>query len=144
MASPRRCPSAGANWSCPDATRFRPRARATIPLQQAIVVPSGGFQLFEFELEELPGRVSIDLQPKVPFDLFVNGKAAATDVDGMAEIAAGTQQLRIETERYLPVEQSVNVLGKGQAQQIGFVLKPAWANARIASEPCGRDAAGGW
>ena len=107
------------------------------PLQQAIVVPSGGFQLFEFKLEELPGRVSIDLQPEVPFDLFVNGKAAATDVDGMAEIAAGTQQLRIETERYLPVEQSVNVLGKGQSQQIGFVLKPAWANARIASEPAG-------
>jgi len=107
------------------------------PLQQAIVVPSGGFQLFEFKLEELPGRVSIGLQPEVPFDLFVNGKAAATDVDGMAEIAAGTQHLRIETERYLPVEQSVNVLGKGQSQKIGFVLKPAWANARIASDPAG-------
>lgn len=107
------------------------------PLQQAIEIPSGGFQLFEFQLEELPGLVSIALQPDVPFRLFVNDVALAIDADRPAEIAAGTQRLRIETERHQPVEASLNVIGRGEAQQVNYVLQPAWADVRIDSEPKG-------
>jgi len=107
------------------------------PLQQPIVVPSGGFQVFEFQLEELPGQVSISLQPDVSFRLFVNDVALAIGARGPAEIAAGAQRLRIETDRYLPVEATLEVLGKGQAQQVNYVLQPAWANVRVDSQPKG-------
>jgi formylglycine-generating enzyme required for sulfatase activity len=107
------------------------------PLQQTIEVPAGGFQLFELQLEELPGRVSIELQPDVPFSLFVNDAAVATDDNKLAEIPGGTQRLRIETERYLPVEETLAVAGLGQAQRVAHLLQPAWASVHIDSKPAG-------
>jgi formylglycine-generating enzyme required for sulfatase activity len=107
------------------------------PLQEAVEVPSAGFQLLEFQLEELPGQVSIELQPDVAFKLFVNDVALPVDAGRPAEIGAGAQRLRIETERYLPMEATLNVLGKGQAQQVNYVLQPAWADVHIDSAPRG-------
>jgi len=107
------------------------------PLQQTIEVPAGGFRLFELQLEELPGRVSFELQPDVPFKLFVNDAAVATDSNRLVGIPGGTHHLRIETERYLPVEETLAVAGKGEEQRVAHVLQPAWANIRIDSEPPG-------
>ncbi|NNJ93532.1 MAG: SUMF1/EgtB/PvdO family nonheme iron enzyme [Halobacteria archaeon] len=107
------------------------------PLQATIVVPAGGFQLFELQLEELPGRVSIELQPDVPFRLFIDDAEVATDANRLAEIPGGDHRLRIETARYLPVEEMLAVAGKGQAQRVTHVLQPAWARARIDSQPPG-------
>ena len=106
-------------------------------LEQVIDVASGGFQLFELQLEELPGRVTITLQPDVPFRLFVNDAAVATDAGNLAGIPGGTHRLRIETDRYLPVEETLAVAGKGAAQQVTHVLQPAWANVHIDSRPAG-------
>jgi formylglycine-generating enzyme required for sulfatase activity len=107
------------------------------PLQQVIDVPAGGFQVFELQLEELPGRVGIELQPGVAFQLFVDARAVVTGSDNIAEISGGTHTLRIETQRYLPVEQQLDVAGMGQAQQLAIALQPAWARARIDSQPPG-------
>ena len=130
-------PFGGRHLMLPGRYMLTARSPGYFPLQQAIVVPSGGLQEFEFGLEELPGRIEIALQPDVPFELFVNGKAVAADADGVAEIAAGSQRLRIETQRYLPVEQTLEVAGKGEAQQFSHVLQPAWANVHVTSEPAG-------
>ena len=107
------------------------------PLQQEIDVPAGGFQVFELQLEELPGRVGLKLQPEVPFQLFVDAMAVATGSNNIAEITGGTHRLRIETQRYLPVEQLLDVAGKGQAQQLAIALQPAWARVSIDSQPPG-------
>jgi formylglycine-generating enzyme required for sulfatase activity len=107
------------------------------PLQQTIEVPAGGFQVYELQLEELPGRVSIELQPDVPFRLFVNETQVVTDAGNIAGIPGGTFQLRIETDRYMPVEETLVVAGKGEAQRLVRVLQPAWARVRIDSQPQG-------
>jgi len=107
------------------------------PLQQTIEVLAGGFQEFELQFEELPGRVSFDLQPEVLFELFVNDEAVATDGNRLAEIPGGTHRVRIETERYLPVEEQLSVAGKGEAQRVQVSLQPAWASVRIDSQPAG-------
>ena len=109
------------------------------PLHESVLVASEGLQTFEFELRELPGRVDIDLEPDVPFKLSVNGEALPVDTGETVEIPAGKQRLRIETERYLPVETVLDVVGKGQSQRFVHVLQPAWANVRIASEPAGAE-----
>jgi len=107
------------------------------PLQQTIEVPSGGLQLYELQLEELPGRVSIELQPDVPFRLFVNEAQLPTDAGNIAGIPGGTYRLRIETDRYLPVEETLVVAGKGEAQRLARVLQPGWASVRIDTQPPG-------
>jgi formylglycine-generating enzyme required for sulfatase activity len=107
------------------------------PLQQTIEVPAGGFRLYELQLEELPGQVSIELQPDVPFRLFINDTQVATDAGNLAMIPGGTYRLRIETDRYLPVVETFVVAGKGEAQRFAGILQPAWASVKIDSQPAG-------
>jgi formylglycine-generating enzyme required for sulfatase activity len=83
----------------------------------------GGLQEFRLQLEELPGRVRIELQPQVPFRAFVD-----------AELAS---ELRIETDRYLPVEADVEIAGKGQEQHLAYTLQPGWIDVKIISQPEG-------
>jgi formylglycine-generating enzyme required for sulfatase activity len=106
-------------------------------LQERILVPSGGFQVFDLQMRELPGRVFIELQPAVPFSLWVNDEEVETHAGEPAEIAAGVQRLRIETERHLPVEATFEVAGKGQEQRVGYLLQPAWSLVHLATEPSG-------
>jgi len=106
-------------------------------LEQTIEVAAGGFQQFRLQLDELPGRVGFKLQPEVPFNLFVNDVEVATDADRFAEIPAGTHRLRIETARYLSIEETLSVAGKGQEQLLSYRLQPAWANVHLDSLPAG-------
>ncbi|MGB5468392.1 MAG: PEGA domain-containing protein, partial [Sedimenticolaceae bacterium] len=107
------------------------------PLRQTIEVGGDGYPLFELALEELPGQVSIELQPAVPFRLLVDGVPVPTEGVDLVEIPGGDHRLRIETARFLPIEDALTVAGKGQVQQVSHVLQPAWARVRIASEPPG-------
>ena len=138
---PRRCPIGERLLVLPGRYTVTAQRAGYRPLAQTIEVAAGGFRLFELQLEELPGRVSIALQPDVPFRLFVDDVALATDSSGLAEIPGGTRRLRIETDRYLPVEETLAVAGKGQAQQLAYVLQPAWASVRIDSLPAGASVA---
>lgn len=107
------------------------------PLHQTIDVTRGGKQAFGFALEELPGQVTIDLQPAVPFTLRIDGVEVETKGGGPVAIPGGMRGLRIETERYLPIEEDLEVTGKGQAQRFARMLQPAWAMVHIDSEPPG-------
>ena len=106
-------------------------------LQAVIDVERGGLQVFALELEELPGRVSFQLQPEVEYRVFVDDVLLPTAADGVTGIAGGSRQLRIETDRYLPVNAQVDITGHGQAQPLAYELQPGWANVSLGSEPAG-------
>ena len=107
------------------------------PLQETIDVAMGGLQEFNLQLAELPGRVRFQLQPQVPFSVFVGDTPAPADADGVVEISSGRHQLRIETQRYLPVIEQLDIEGLGQAQTFSYVLRPGWADVTIRSVPAG-------
>jgi formylglycine-generating enzyme required for sulfatase activity len=109
------------------------------PLQQRIEVPLGGFTEFDFEMQALPGRVAIAVDPDVPFQLFVDDVQQETDSAGVALIDRGRHRLRLETARYLAETRDVDILGLDQSQQLAFTLKPGWAELNIASEPAGAE-----
>ena len=106
-------------------------------LEQELDVTAGGFREYRFQLQELPGRVTVQVRPRVPFELFVDDQAVPVDGNGVADIARGTHRLRIQTDRYLPAQQELAVAGLGQAQQVAFALQPAWALVQIRSRPVG-------
>jgi len=106
-------------------------------LQKPLEVVMGGFQEFSFQMEELPGRVSVQLDPAVPFRLFVDDEPLATSAGGVAEVDRGVYRLRVETERYLPEESQLDVAGLGKAQMLSLSLRPAWADVQISSQPTG-------
>ncbi|MGB7932227.1 MAG: PEGA domain-containing protein [Gammaproteobacteria bacterium] len=107
------------------------------PLEERIRIQDHGFQAFDFRLQSLPGRVRIVLEPDVPFRLFAGDDVVTPAADGVAELAKGTAQLRVETERYLPESREVEIAGRGQAQTVAFTLRPAWAGVHIGSRPAG-------
>jgi formylglycine-generating enzyme required for sulfatase activity len=108
-------------------------------LQTAIDVRRGGLQSFSFELQELPGRVRLLLEPAVDYRVFVDGEPVTTNAQGFTDMPAGSHQLRIETGRYLPVSAQVEIAGRGQAQEFAYRLEPGWAEVRIGSEPQGAE-----
>jgi formylglycine-generating enzyme required for sulfatase activity len=106
-------------------------------LQHSVDIPLGGFREFSFQLQALPGRVSIAVDPDVPFELFVDEVQQETDDDGVALIDRGRHRVRVETARYLPETREVDIIGLDRPQELAFSLKPGWANLSIASEPSG-------
>jgi formylglycine-generating enzyme required for sulfatase activity len=107
------------------------------PLQADIVVQRGDLQHFDMQLEELPGQVRIQLNPVVDHRVSIAGETLPTDTNGVTGIPGGRHTLLIETERYLPVTAEVEIIGRGQSQQLEFTLQPGWADVRIDSEPAG-------
>jgi formylglycine-generating enzyme required for sulfatase activity len=107
------------------------------PLQQAIVINMGEFQDFQLQLEPLPGRVKIELDPPVDYEVFAGEVAFATDPEGITAIPRGKHQLRIETGRYLPVTAEVDIAGLGEEQQISYQLQPGWASVQLVTQPAG-------
>ena len=107
------------------------------PLEETIVVSRGGFQEFAFQLQELPGRVTLEVSPDVPYKLFVDEQEVAVAPSGIAGIDRGMRRLRITTERYLPAELSLEVEGFGRPQSAEIVLQPGWADIVLSSEPAG-------
>jgi formylglycine-generating enzyme required for sulfatase activity len=106
-------------------------------LQERIDVPLGGFRKYHFDLQALPGRVTIQVDPEVAFRLFVDDTERDTDSAGVALIEKGSHRLRVETERYLPESQQVEIAGLDQAQSLVFRLQPGWADVTVVSEPPG-------
>ena len=109
------------------------------PLEQRIEVASNGFQSFSFELEELPGRVKIIADPDVPVRVLVGEVETETDADNIISVERGTQQLRIETDRYLAETLEFEVAGFGELQELNISLQPAWANVQLESIPAGAE-----
>jgi formylglycine-generating enzyme required for sulfatase activity len=109
------------------------------PLEESFEVGSDGFQAFNFELEELPGRVKIIVDPVVPIRVSVGEAGAVVDSENIASIERGRQQLRIETDRYLAEERELEIEGFGELQEIRISLQPAWANVQLDSEPQGAE-----
>ncbi len=109
------------------------------PLEQTIEVTGDGFQAFDYELQELPGRVRITLDPDVPFRIMVDAVEALVDAAGIAEIDRGRQRLRIETARYLPEVRELEIAGRGVLQELAITLQPAWASVQLDSNPPGAE-----
>jgi formylglycine-generating enzyme required for sulfatase activity len=107
------------------------------PLHETVTVNRGGLQEFRLQLEALPGRVSIRLEPPVAYRVFVDGAGVATGTDAVTEIPGGNHLLHIETDRYLPVTERVDIAGLGQAQQLAYRLQPGWASVQLNSQPAG-------
>lgn len=108
-----------------------------VPLEQEIEVSSGGFQSFDFEMQELPGRLQLLVEPVVPLRVSVGDIEASVDADNIVLLERGLQVLTIETDRYLAETLELDISGFGALQEHRLTLRPAWAVVQLESEPAG-------
>lgn len=109
------------------------------PLHAELEISGDGFQEYAYRLQELPGRIRITVDPPVPFRVRVEGAVLEPDASGVIELDRGRRRLRIETGRYLPLLQELEVAGFGREQTLALTLQPAWAEVRIDSRPPGAE-----
>ena len=109
-------------------------------LEQKVDVDFGERVDVEAHLLELPGAVELVLTPSPAnrsVRVLVGGEVQQRAEDGRWLIARGRPTLRIESERYLPLETDLDVEGFGRTQTLAVTLEPAWANVHFESHPTG-------
>ena len=107
------------------------------PLSEQIIVENGGDKKITFSLEKLPGRVDIVSRPVDGAAVYVDDNPIGTTPLSGVELAAGSHLLRVEKERYLPLEQPLGVTGAGVLQSVVVDLQPGWGTVSLRSDPVG-------
>lgn len=107
---------------------YQPRS-LTYPVSDA------GTQYLDVPLDPLPGHLTVTTN--VPARVLLDGRPLGNGGQRLTPIAAGAHQLRVEAERYLPVEQELLIEGRDRHQTLELTLQPAWAEVEIDSEPAG-------
>lgn len=105
------------------------------PFSEQVDIHMDGTTTLNFTLTELPGQLQVSSNPVTEFKLLIDEAEPGFDKNGRAQISRGPHQLRVLTERHLPHEQQIEILGYGQVQPLLIDLQPAWANISISSKP---------
>lgn len=111
------------------------------PLQKVLTVSSEPVQKFTVELQKLPGKLRFIFADRViDAVIYIGENAVLKDMNGIAEVAAGEYDLRIEAPRFQSWSGSVAVTGMGIAQDIPVDMKPDWADVTISTSPVNAEA----
>ena len=108
-------------------------------LDDEIEVSSGARAEFEFELQELPGRLQFSTLPETSGEVWIDGRLVGELPTADIKLAKGSYELRIRTPRFLEYITNVEVLGQDRLQQISAELVPNWADIALQTEPPGAE-----
>jgi len=104
------------------------------PLDSSITVTEQSLQTFNFNLQPLPGTLSVRSELdniKVTIDDHKN-----VIVPGSIEgLNRGPHQFTFSKYRYFPKTQQIDIVGLGETQEISLSLEPAWGEMTFNSQP---------
>ncbi|MEE8339120.1 MAG: PEGA domain-containing protein, partial [Xanthomonadales bacterium] len=106
------------------------------PLYSTVTVTDEDTQIVQLVLRPLPGRLGVNSQPSGA-KVLIDGELIGETPLSAVPVEAGEHSLRIQAERYLPLEQTLLVTGRNIQQHLKFVLEPAWAEITVDSLPQG-------
>ncbi|MFT5484640.1 MAG: hypothetical protein ACI9GW_003308, partial [Halieaceae bacterium] len=96
------------------------------PLEVVDAVSDQDSQTFVHAMEKLPGLLSINSSPEGA-RLSIDGEARGVLPTIDLAVTAGTRNLSVAAERYLPWRDTVDILGMQTRQSLEVSLDPAWA-----------------
>jgi formylglycine-generating enzyme required for sulfatase activity len=113
-------------------------------LEQPFEVGADKSQTLQFQMQRLPGRISLQAhQSGIPTTL-ING--ARVIIDGLEvgitpisnlEVKAGQRVLEIQMDNYQDIKTEVQITGCPEEQSFDFALVPGWSDVFISSIPEG-------
>lgn len=113
------------------------KAAGYYPLQQSLVVGEPQNQDFQFTLQRLPGHLTVNTEPAITAEIWIDDQKLGQSGQVIEAITAGQHQLRVDAPRYRVHEQTINVEGKDTHQQLSVNLEPAWADVVLTTAPAG-------
>jgi len=115
------------------------KAEGYYPLQQPLPVGEAQNQNFQYTLQRLPGHLTVDTEPAVTADIWIDDQKLGQSGQEIEAIAAGQHQLRVDAPRYRVHEQAIHIEGKDTHQRLMVSLEPAWANVSLSTAPPGAE-----
>lgn len=106
------------------------------PLNTSVSIERGRYRDLVYELNKLPGRVSIYSQPEVA-EIRVDEKYMGSTPLLQKKIPAGQHRLTVSKKRYQDAVLKLEVEGLDREQVIRVELAPDWAPVTFRSEPVG-------
>ncbi len=113
-------------------------------LQQPFEVGTDKSQTLRFQMERLPGRISLQAHQAGDPTAFVNGARVIIDGSEVGitpvsdlEVKAGQRILEIQMDNYQDIKTEVQIAGCPEEQSFDFALVPGWSDVFISSIPEG-------
>ena len=94
-------------------------------------------QVHEFELERLPGLLSVVTVPAVGARVSVDGRDVGVTPLDPIELAPGSYTVVVDSDRFEAIRNTVEVEGGGATVVLQVELTPLWAPVTIDSNPRG-------
>ena len=107
------------------------------PLAAEVEIERGEPQVVALSLLKLPGILSITTSPIAGAEIFIDDQPIGSSPLADIEVASGNHRFRAQAQRYVPLDETVEVEGFGKRQRIELQLTPAWATVKITSTPPG-------
>lgn len=104
-------------------------------LRSPIEVTQASTQVFEFQLERLPGLLAVKLDVEAAATLWVDGEKQGVWPLEPLELTPGEHSLLIQAEGYRDFATEVAIAGGGATQTLGVELQPLWATVTLSSQP---------
>lgn len=106
-------------------------------LESPIEISDERNQTFQFNLERLPGLLTVSTDPVEGAMVIVDGEeVGVTPLESM-ELAPGEYDVTLRAERYEVYSTKVQIEGGGLVETLAVELEPRWAPITFSSEPSG-------
>lgn len=113
-------------------------------LEQPFEVGADKSQAVRFEMERLPGRISLQAHqsgdPTAPVNgarIIIDGSEVGITPISNLSVKAGPRVLEIQMDNYQDIKTEVQIAGCPQEQSFDFALIPGWSDVFISSIPVG-------
>ena len=114
------------------------------PLEQPFEVGTEKSQAVRFQMERLPGRLSLQAhkseEPTVPINgarVIIDGEEVGRTPVSNLEVKAGRRILEVQADNYQDIKKEVDIEGCPEEQSFDFALVPGWSDVAISSIPEG-------
>ena len=114
------------------------------PFEAPFEVGTQKSQEVRFQMEKLPGRLSLLVHPSDNPEVRLNGARIVIDGQQLGstpvsnlEVAAGQRVLEIQADNYQNIKTEIQIAGCAEVQSFDFALIPGWSDIFISSVPEG-------
>jgi formylglycine-generating enzyme required for sulfatase activity len=113
-------------------------------LEQPFEVGADKSQTLQFQMERLPGRISVQAHQSGVATTLINGARVIIDGSEVGvtpisnlEVKAGQRVLEIQIDNYQDIKTEVQIAGCPEEQSFDFALVPGWSDVFVSSIPEG-------